>query len=160
MVVRPSIIVVVASCQTISPVRPGRPLSQAAAPAPRVRGGGVDVGPGQGRSDVGAAAVVLGITTLDSADTEVALVVVRYPKSETTTVIVDANQMTILLIGSPSEALYVDMVARGSGRGGEGLDAVGPGGRTTDEDVALGQVGHPVPQCGELVDAPDGWPQN
>jgi hypothetical protein len=141
MVVRPSIIVVVASCQTISPVRPGRPLSQAAAPAPRVRGGGVDVGPGQGRSDDGD-----GGNAVDrKSGPPVRPVDIRGP----------ANH-----VAAGGQARCVDMVARGSGRGGEGLDAVGPGGRTTDEDVALGQVGHPVPQCGELVDAPDGWPQN
>ena len=151
MVVRPSIIVVVASCQTISPVRPGRPLSQAAAPAPRVRGGGVDVGPGQGRSDDGD-----GGNAVDrKSGPPVRPVDIRGPPVRPVDIRGPANH-----VAAGGQALCVDMVARGSGRGGEGLDAVGPGGRTTDEDVALGQVGHSVPQCGELVDAPDGGPQD
>src|SRR6476659_3125328 len=75
-------------------------------------------------------------------------------------VIVDASQMTMRLIGSPSEAFAVDPGAGNTRCEGEPLDAVGPGARPADEDVSLGKVGNPAPQTGQLRQTACRRPQN
>ena len=65
-------------------------------------------------------------------------------------VMVDASQMTMRLMGSPSEAFGVDAVAGNARCESKPLDAVGPGARPADEDISLGEVGNPAPQSDQL----------
>src|SRR5690348_11338942 len=73
-------------------------------------------------------------------------------------VTVAASQMTRRLIGSPSKAFRVDSFLRYTDRAAQPDDAVGPGFRTAEEDLALGDIGDPVPQRLRLVIASQ-WSQ-
>jgi hypothetical protein len=92
-------------------------------------------------------ALVGPLVLLGAAADEVLLVEVWYPKSSTTMVTVDASEMTIRLIDSPSEAFAVDTAAGNTGGKGKPFRTVGPSARSAEKDVAFGEVWDPPLQC-------------
>jgi len=68
-------------------------------------------------------------------------------------VMVEASQRTIRLIGLPSEAFGVDAVLGDSSGEDEAFQAVRPGGRSAEEDIAVGEIGDLSLQRGQFVGA-------
>src|SRR4051794_7418834 len=62
------------------------------------------------------------------------------------------NHITIRLITSPSESLDVELLGGQAGSLGGTAHALDPGLGAADVDVAVGQVGDPVLQGGQVVD--------
>src|SRR3954452_20606862 len=67
--------------------------------------------------------------------------------------------MTILFMGLPTKALYVETVSGQAGGLGRTADVVGPRLGTADVDIALGDVRRPVGQRGQVAGRADAVPE-
>jgi hypothetical protein len=91
--------------------------------------------------EVGALAVVVALEA-------------SYPKRRTTTDRVLRSQNVMRFMGSPREGLEMEPVLGEAGGGQGGADQVGPVLGAADVDVAVGDVGDPVQEGGQVVDRP------
>jgi hypothetical protein len=101
--------------------------------------------------------VVDGLLALLGTEADEALLVeVWYPKSSTTMVMVDASQMTIRLIDSPSEAFAVDTAAGYACCQCKPCHTFGPRAGAAEEDVTICKIGNPPSQGDQLGDPTGG----